>query len=161
MSIKVLVNMESNLICFNMIVTCLFSLQLTKMLFAMSPDLKWRVNQMYMCIYHFEDVLHCIVDIKWFIFNKTKYFQILWHLPYIKLLNVAKKEKLRFSYLWYEQFIRVAECMSCILDGSDLEYVDNYENLGVWLDCKLSLQILSISNSKLNLPSLMLPNIPS
>uniref|UniRef100_A0AAZ3NU21 Reverse transcriptase domain-containing protein n=1 Tax=Oncorhynchus tshawytscha TaxID=74940 RepID=A0AAZ3NU21_ONCTS len=26
------------------------------------------------------------------------------------------------------------------LDGSDLEYVDNYKYLGVWLDCKLSLQ---------------------
>ena len=24
------------------------------------------------------------------------------------------------------------------LDGSDLEYVDNYKYLGVWLDCKLS-----------------------
>ena len=26
------------------------------------------------------------------------------------------------------------------LDGSDLEYVDNYTYLGVWLDCKLSFQ---------------------
>jgi hypothetical protein len=26
------------------------------------------------------------------------------------------------------------------LDGSDLEYVDNYKSLGVWLDCKLSFQ---------------------
>ena len=26
------------------------------------------------------------------------------------------------------------------LDGSDLEYVDNYKYLGVWLDCKLSFQ---------------------
>ena len=26
------------------------------------------------------------------------------------------------------------------LDGPDLEYVDNYKNLGVWLDCKLSFQ---------------------
>ena len=26
------------------------------------------------------------------------------------------------------------------LDGSDLEYVDNYKHLGVWLDCKLSFQ---------------------
>ena len=26
------------------------------------------------------------------------------------------------------------------LDGSDLEYVDNYNYLGVWLDCKLSFQ---------------------
>ena len=33
-------------------------------------------------------------------------------------------------------------CPSCIttLDGSDLEYVDNYKYLGVWLDCKLSFQ---------------------
>uniref|UniRef100_A0A8C7QQ74 Reverse transcriptase domain-containing protein n=1 Tax=Oncorhynchus mykiss TaxID=8022 RepID=A0A8C7QQ74_ONCMY len=28
------------------------------------------------------------------------------------------------------------------LDGSDLEYVGNYKYLGVWLDCKLSFQIL-------------------
>ncbi|CDQ72858.1 unnamed protein product [Oncorhynchus mykiss] len=26
------------------------------------------------------------------------------------------------------------------LDGSDLEYMDNYKYLGVWLDCKLSFQ---------------------
>ena len=26
------------------------------------------------------------------------------------------------------------------LDGSDLEYVDNYKYLDVWLDCKLSFQ---------------------
>jgi hypothetical protein len=26
------------------------------------------------------------------------------------------------------------------LDGSDFDYVDNYKYLGVWLDCKLSLQ---------------------
>ena len=26
------------------------------------------------------------------------------------------------------------------LDGSDLEYVDNYKYLGVWLDCKVSFQ---------------------
>jgi hypothetical protein len=26
------------------------------------------------------------------------------------------------------------------LDGSDLEYVDNYKYLGVWLDCKLFFQ---------------------
>ena len=26
------------------------------------------------------------------------------------------------------------------LDGSDLEYVDNYKYLGVWLDCKLTFQ---------------------
>ena len=26
------------------------------------------------------------------------------------------------------------------LDGSDLEYVDTYKYLGVWLDCKLSFQ---------------------
>ncbi|CDQ87996.1 unnamed protein product [Oncorhynchus mykiss] len=37
-----------------------------------------------------------------------------------------------------------------ILDGHDLEYVDNYKYLGVWLDCRLT---LSISNPKLNLES--------
>ena len=26
------------------------------------------------------------------------------------------------------------------LDGSDLEYVDNYKYLGIWLDCKLFFQ---------------------
>ena len=26
------------------------------------------------------------------------------------------------------------------MNGSDLEYVDNYKYLGVWLDCKLSFQ---------------------
>ena len=26
------------------------------------------------------------------------------------------------------------------LEGSDLEYVDNYKYLGVWLDCELSFQ---------------------
>ena len=35
------------------------------------------------------------------------------------------------------------------LDVSDLEYVDIYKYLGVWLDCKLS----NISNPKLNLES--------
>jgi hypothetical protein len=54
------------------------------------------------------------------------------------------------------------------LDGSDLEYVDNYKYLGAWLDCKLT---LSISKPKVNLESasyfatkptsLMLNNIPS
>jgi hypothetical protein len=31
------------------------------------------------------------------------------------------------------------------LDDSDLEYVDNYKYLGVWLDCKLSFQTLQSS----------------
>ena len=30
--------------------------------------------------------------------------------------------------------------MHATLDGSNLEYVDNYKYLGVWLDCKLSFQ---------------------
>ena len=36
----------------------------------------------------------------------------------------------------------IAACPTSIttLDGSDLEYVDNYKYLGVWLDCKLSFQ---------------------
>jgi hypothetical protein len=32
------------------------------------------------------------------------------------------------------------------LDGSDLEYVDIYKYLGVWLDCKLSFQTSPIEN---------------
>jgi hypothetical protein len=39
------------------------------------------------------------------------------------------------------------------LDDSDLEYVDNYKCLGVWLDCKLSRLTLSIFNPKLHLES--------
>ena len=57
------------------------------------------------------------------------------------------------------------------LDGSDLEYGDNYRYLGVWLDYKLSSRlILNISNPKLNIesasyyatkpPFLTPPNIP-
>ena len=40
------------------------------------------------------------------------------------------------------QSIPARPCPSSIttLDGSDLEYVDNYKYLGVWLDCKLSFQ---------------------
>ena len=36
----------------------------------------------------------------------------------------------------------IASCQTSIttLDGSDLEYVNNYKYLGVWLDCKLSFQ---------------------
>jgi hypothetical protein len=36
----------------------------------------------------------------------------------------------------------IAACPAIIttLDGSDLEYVDNYKYLGVWLDCKISFQ---------------------
>ena len=56
------------------------------------------------------------------------------------------------------------------LDGSDLEYVDNYKYLGVWLDRKLSFQtpikhLQSKIKSRIYFatkpPSLMLPNIPS
>ena len=59
------------------------------------------------------------------------------------------------------------------LDGSDLEYVDNYKYLVVWLDCKLSFQthikhlqskIKSIESSSYfatKHPSLMLSNTPS
>jgi hypothetical protein len=57
------------------------------------------------------------------------------------------------------------------LDGSDLEYVDNYKYLGVWLDFKLSFQT-HIKHLQFKIksrigyfvtkhPSLMLQNIPS
>jgi hypothetical protein len=40
------------------------------------------------------------------------------------------------------QTIAARTCPSSIttLDGSNLEYVDNYKYLGVWLDCKLFFQ---------------------
>jgi hypothetical protein len=55
------------------------------------------------------------------------------------------------------------------LDGSNLEYVDNYKYLGVWLDCKLSFQthikhLQSKIKSRIGFlfrtkhPSLTLPN---
>ena len=62
-------------------------------------------------------------------------------------------------------------CPSSIttLDGSDLEYVDNYKYLGVWIDCKRSKIKSRIQNLFFKYrtyfakkhPSLMLPNIPS
>ena len=55
------------------------------------------------------------------------------------------------------------------LDGSNLEYVDNYKYLGVWLDCKLFFQT-HIKHLQSNLesafyfatkpPSLTPPNLP-
>jgi hypothetical protein len=55
------------------------------------------------------------------------------------------------------------------LDGSDLEYVDTYKYLGVWLYCKISFQT-HIKHPKPNLesafyfatkpPSLTPPNVP-
>ena len=83
------------------------------------------------------------------------------------LLNASKTKCMLFNRL-----LPAPALPSSIttLDGSDLEYVDNYKYPGVWLDCKLSFKT-DISNPKLNLesasyfstkhPSLMLPNIPS
>uniref|UniRef100_A0A8K9Y1F9 Reverse transcriptase domain-containing protein n=1 Tax=Oncorhynchus mykiss TaxID=8022 RepID=A0A8K9Y1F9_ONCMY len=53
------------------------------------------------------------------------------------LLNTSKTKCMLFN-----RSLPVPTRLSNItsLDGSDLEYVDNYKYLGVWLDCKLSFQ---------------------
>ena len=53
------------------------------------------------------------------------------------LLNASKTRCMRFNRLrpTPSRLISITT-----LDGSDLEYVDNYKYLGVWLDCKLSFQ---------------------
>ena len=53
------------------------------------------------------------------------------------LLNTSKTKCMLFNWS-----LPAPACPSSIttLDGSDLEYVDNYKYLGVWLDCKLSFQ---------------------
>uniref|UniRef100_A0A8C7KL24 Reverse transcriptase domain-containing protein n=1 Tax=Oncorhynchus kisutch TaxID=8019 RepID=A0A8C7KL24_ONCKI len=83
------------------------------------------------------------------------------------LLNASKTKSMLLN-----RSLPTPACPSSIttLNSSDLEYVDNYKYLGVWLDCKLSFQT-HISNPKLNQesasyfatkhPSLMLPNILS
>ena len=53
------------------------------------------------------------------------------------LLNASKTKCMLFN-----RSLPVPARLSNIttLDGSDLEYEDNYKYLGVWLDCKLSFQ---------------------
>ena len=53
------------------------------------------------------------------------------------LLNESKSKCMLFNRL-----LPAPACPSSIvtLDGSDLEYVDNYKYLVVWLDCKFSFQ---------------------
>jgi hypothetical protein len=53
------------------------------------------------------------------------------------LLNASKTKCMLFN-----RSLPAPACPTSIttLDGSDLEYVDNYKYLGVWLDCKLSFQ---------------------
>lgn len=85
------------------------------------------------------------------------------------LLNASKTKCMLFN-----QSMPIPARPSSIttLDGSDVEYVDNYKYLGVWLDCKLSFQthikhLQSKIQSRISflfrkkLPSLMLPNISS
>ena len=52
-------------------------------------------------------------------------------------LNASKTKSMLFN-----RSVPAPTCPSSIttLDGSDLEYVDIYKYLGVWLDCKLSFQ---------------------
>ena len=68
------------------------------------------------------------------------------------LLNASKAKCMVFN-----RFLPAPARPSSIttLDGSDLEYVDNYKYLGVWLDYKNSPSrpTLSISKPKLNLES--------
>ena len=56
------------------------------------------------------------------------------------LLNTSKTKCMLFK-----RSLPAPAHPSCIttLDSSDLEYVDNYKYLGVWLDCKLSFQTRS------------------
>ena len=44
--------------------------------------------------------------------------------------------------MFFNRTLLAPACPTSIttLDGSDLEYVDNYKYLGVWFDCKLSFQ---------------------
>uniref|UniRef100_A0A8K9V6X6 Reverse transcriptase domain-containing protein n=1 Tax=Oncorhynchus mykiss TaxID=8022 RepID=A0A8K9V6X6_ONCMY len=53
------------------------------------------------------------------------------------LLNTSKTKCMLFN-----RSLPAPACLTSIttLDGSDLEYVDIYKYLGVWLDCKLSFQ---------------------
>ena len=53
------------------------------------------------------------------------------------LLNASKTKCMLFNWL-----LPAPACPTSIitLDGSDLEYVDNYKYLGVCLDCRLSFQ---------------------
>ena len=53
------------------------------------------------------------------------------------LLNASKTKCMLFN-----RSLPAPACPTSIttLDGSDLEYVDTYKYLGVWLDCKLSFQ---------------------
>ena len=53
------------------------------------------------------------------------------------LLNASKTKSMLFNRSLPEP---ARPSSITTLDGSDLEYVDNYKYLGVWLDCKLSFQ---------------------
>ena len=67
------------------------------------------------------------------------------------LLNASQTKCMLFN-----RSLPAPACPSSIttLVGSDLEYVDNYKYLGVWLDCKLSFQThIKHLNPKLNLES--------
>ena len=55
-----------------------------------------------------------------------------------QLLLIASKTK---CMLFNQSLLAPARLTSIpTLDSSDLEYVDNYKYLGVWLGCKLSIQ---------------------
>ena len=71
------------------------------------------------------------------------------------LLNASKTKCMLFN-----RSLPAPACPTSIttLDGSDLEYVDIYKYLGVWLDCKLSFQThikhlqSKIKSSRLSIP---------
>jgi hypothetical protein len=83
------------------------------------------------------------------------------------LLNASKTKCMLFKRL----LTTLARPFSITtLDGSELEYLDNYKYLRVWLDRKVFFQThIKHLQSKIKLasyfaikhPSLMLPNIPS
>ena len=69
---------------------------------------------------------------------KTSFNALLLSFRGLQLLLNASKTKC----MLFNQSLPAPAYLSSIttLDGSDLEYVDNYTYLGVWLDCKVSFQ---------------------
>jgi hypothetical protein len=69
---------------------------------------------------------------------QTSFIAIQHYLHGLQLLLNASETKC----MLFNQLLPAPSRLTSIttLDGSDLEYVDNYKYLGVWMDCKLSFQ---------------------
>ena len=93
------------------------------------PALRWRHHSVY--IWPFFG--HCVNKPP----NELQCHTTL--LPCLQLLLNASKTKCMLFNLLLPAHARPSWITT--LDGSDLEYVDNYKYLGVWLDCKLFFQI--------------------